>query len=111
MIAGRGLEHECEMRLTATPPERLPALVVETLSPDDPWGEVTKRITRFLSRGVPLVWLVDPAGRTVTVYRQGQLPQVVEEDEELTGSDVLPDFRWRVADFFYLPGEKRAPMA
>ena len=52
-----------------------------------------------------MVWLVDPEGRSVTVYRPGQLPQVVEEDEELTGGDVLPQFRCQVADIFFLPGE------
>lgn len=90
-------------------PDRLPALTVEVLSPKDQWGKVTRRITLFLSRGVPLVWLVDPAGRTVTIYRAGQLPQVVEVDEELTGGEVIPDFRCRVADFFFLPGEEVAP--
>jgi Uma2 family endonuclease len=92
-------------------PERLPKLAVEVLSPNDQWGKVTRRLNLFLSRGIPLVWLVDPAGRTVTVYRPGQLAQVVEEDEELTGGDVLPDFRCRVADLFFLPGEEPSPPA
>jgi Uma2 family endonuclease len=55
-------------------PDRLPALAVEVLSPNDQWGKVTQRINLFLTRGIPLVWLVDPGGRTVTVYRSGQLP-------------------------------------
>jgi len=86
-------------------PDRLPKLAVEVLSPNDQWGKVTRRINLFLTRGIPLVWLVDPAGRTVTVYRPNQLSQVVEEDEELAGGEVLPDFRCRVADLFFLPGE------
>jgi Uma2 family endonuclease len=86
-------------------PDRLPKLAVEVLSPNDQWGKVTRRINLFLTRGIPLVWLVDPAGRTVTVYRPNQLSQVLEEDEELAGGEVLPDFRCRVADFFFLPGE------
>jgi Uma2 family endonuclease len=86
-------------------PDRLPKLAVEVLSPNDQWGKVTRRINLFLTRGILLVWLVDPAGRTVTVYRPNQLAQVVEEDEELGGGEVLPDFRCRVADLFFLPGE------
>src|SRR5437764_972215 len=31
--------------------------------------------------------------------------EVVEEDEELTGGDELPEFRCRVAEFFQMPGE------
>jgi Uma2 family endonuclease len=56
-----------------------------------------------------LLWLVDPEDRSVMVYRPGQLPRAVDETEELTGEDVLPDLRCRVADFFYLPGEETSP--
>jgi Uma2 family endonuclease len=86
-----------------------PTLAVEVLSPNDRWGAVTRRVTQFLQRGVALVWLVDPDGRTVTVYRGTHLPQVLEGDDELVCEDVLPGFRCRVADFFYLPGEEPAP--
>jgi Uma2 family endonuclease len=88
-----------------------PALAVEVLSPNDRWGAVTRRITQFLQRGVALVWLVDPEGRTVTVYRNGQLPQVLEGEDELACEEVLPGFRCRTADFFYLPGEESPPPA
>src|SRR5436190_5449178 len=85
------------------------SLVVEVLSPNDRWGKVTRRITQFLGRGVALVWLVDPEGRSVTVYRPNQLPQVFEGDDELVGDPELSEFRCRVADFFYLPGEEESP--
>lgn len=85
-------------------PERLPVLIVEVLSPSDRFSKVARRVTRFLARGVPLVWVVDPEGRDVTVYRAGQPVVVVEEDGELTGQDVLPDLRLRVAELFQLPG-------
>jgi Uma2 family endonuclease len=58
---------------------------------------------------VALVWLVDPEGRTVTVYRNGQLPQVLEGEDELACEEMLPGFRCRTADFFYLPGEENLP--
>jgi Uma2 family endonuclease len=87
-----------------------PTLVVEVLSPTDRWEPVTRRVNMFLQRGVSLVWLVDPEGRTVSVCRVGQLPQVLEGDDEPVVEDVLPGFRCRVADFFYLPGEEVAPV-
>lgn len=86
-----------------------PKLAVEVLSPNDKWGKITRRITQFMKAGIPLVWLIDPEGRSVTVYQPNQLPQVFEENEELMGFDVLPDFRCRVAEFFSLPGEEAAP--
>jgi Uma2 family endonuclease len=52
-----------------------------------------------------LIWLIDPEERCVTECRLGQLLQVVDEHEELTGDGIMPDLRCKVADFFYLPGE------
>jgi Uma2 family endonuclease len=84
--------------------ERIPKLVVEVLSPSDQMAKVNRRISQFLKRGVPLVWLVDPETRSVTVYRPGKELRVVQETDELTGEDVLPKLRFQVADLFALPG-------
>src|SRR5262249_10529984 len=89
--------------------EQPPTLAVEVLSPHDNWGQVTRRITQFLRRGVAVVWLVDPEGRSVTVDGGNQMPQVFEGDDELKGEPELPGFVCRVADLFYLPGEEGAP--
>jgi Uma2 family endonuclease len=85
--------------------ERVPLLAVEVLSPNDRLGKVNLRIQRFLDWGVRLVWLVDPEDCAVTVYRPDRAHQVFQADQELTGGELLPDFRCRVADLFYLPGE------
>jgi Uma2 family endonuclease len=85
--------------------DTIPKLVVEVLSPSDRWSRTIRRITEFLRRGVALVWLVDPEGRDITVYRAGRDPIVFAESDEITGEDVLPDLRLRVADFFKMPGE------
>jgi Uma2 family endonuclease len=85
---------------------RPPKLVVEVVSPTARWLKVLRRVTRFLSYGIALVWVVDPEERSVVVYRANQLPRGLDENEELTGEDILPDFRCRVADFFYMPGEE-----
>ncbi len=89
--------------------EHPPKLAVEVLSPNDRWGKVTRRINHFLEAGISLVWLVDPEGRSVTVYRKGELPQVLEEGDEITGLDILPDLRCPVAEFFLMPGEEPTP--
>ncbi len=65
-----------------------PTLAVEVLSPNDKWGKVTRRITQFLGH---------------------QLPQVFEGEDELTGGSELVEFRCRVSDLFYLPGEEETP--
>jgi Uma2 family endonuclease len=86
-------------------PERLPDLAVEVLSPNDRMTRMVKRINEFLARGVSMVWLLDPESRTIAVWRPSQPQIVLEAHEELTGLDVLPDFRCTVADFFAIPGE------
>ena len=86
-----------------------PTLVVEVLSANAKWAQVTRRLTGFLSRGVAVMWLVDPEEQGVAVWRANQLPQVFEGDDELTGGPELPGFRCRVADLFYLPGEEETP--
>jgi Uma2 family endonuclease len=86
-----------------------PRLAVEVLSPNDRADRVSRKITDYLGNGVALVWLIDPEARTVTVYRPTTGPRLLEENQELTGEDVLPGFRCQVAEFFRLPGEQPPP--
>jgi Uma2 family endonuclease len=83
-----------------------PRLAVKVLSPNDKAGKVLSKITDYLKSGVELVWLIDPEDRKATVYRPDKSPYEVKGDEELTGDDVLPGFRCRVAEFFFVPGGK-----
>lgn len=85
--------------------QRIPTLTVEVLSPDARPGKTMRRVAEFLRREFPLIWIVDPESRDVTVYRPGKEPYVRSGDEELTGDDVLPDLKLRVSDLFRLPGE------
>lgn len=82
----------------------LPHLIVEVVSPHDKPGLLTIRIEQYLKCGVPLVWVIDPDIRIVTIYRPGAHHMSLVEHEELTGNGVLPDFRCQVREFFALPG-------
>lgn len=83
--------------------EVAPRLAVEVLSPNDRADRVMRKMMDYLRNGVALVWLIDPQARLVTVYRPDGPPYDVHEHEELTGNDVLPELRCKVADFFFLP--------
>jgi Uma2 family endonuclease len=83
-----------------------PRLAVEILSPNDRAGQVVRKINDYLRNGVDLVWLVNPEDRTVTVYRPDKAPYVVWEGQELTGDDVLPGLRCRLAEVFFMPGDE-----
>jgi Uma2 family endonuclease len=89
-------------------PDTIPALVVEVLSPTDTWSRTSRRVIQYLRHGVPLVWVVDPDALTVTVLRPGELQQLLDETDALTGNGVLPDFSCKVADLFALPGQPPA---
>jgi len=88
-----------------------PRLAIEVLSPNDRAGKVLRKINDYLRCGVGLVWVIDPEISTVTAHRPGKSQVELDEAQELTGEDVLPGFRCRVADFFALPGDraKQAP--
>jgi Uma2 family endonuclease len=81
-----------------------PLLAVEVLSPNDTHGKVHRRVQEQFRFGTKLVWVLDPDARNVIIHRPGVQEDVAEENQELTGNDVLPDFRCRVAEFFSLPG-------
>jgi Uma2 family endonuclease len=81
-----------------------PRLAVEVMSPNDRIGRVMAKITDYLRNGVTLVWLIDPEERNVTVYRPERTPEVLRADRELIAEDVLPGFRCRVADLFFVAG-------
>jgi Uma2 family endonuclease len=82
----------------------VPDLIVEVVSPSDTAKRLNRRVTQYLARGVPLVWLIDPQIGTVTVCRPNEFPKVLDETDELTGNGVLPDFACRVRDLFPPPG-------
>jgi Uma2 family endonuclease len=84
-----------------------PRLAVEVLSPDDRANRVMRKIADYLRTGVAMVWVLDPETRTITIHRPDRPQCLLGEGEELSGDDVLPEFRCPVSDFFHLPGERK----
>jgi Uma2 family endonuclease len=77
-----------------------PLLAVEVLSASDVVQDIQEKIDSYLEHGTPLVWIVDPFDSTVTLYRPGASPVMVNETQELSGDPELPGFRCRVAEIF-----------
>ncbi len=80
--------------------EVAPDLIVEVISPGDRYTRVQKKVNEYLEKGVRLIWVVDPEDRSIAVFRDGQKPRVLSENEVLTGEDVLSGFTCRIADLF-----------
>ncbi len=78
----------------------VPTLIVEVLSPSTRIDDLEEKIDTYLDVGVPLVWVIDPHDKTVTIYRPGEEPTFANVRQELTGGDVLPGFAVPVARLF-----------
>jgi Uma2 family endonuclease len=78
-----------------------PDVVAEVVSPNDNYYQVDRKVWEYLEAGVRLVWVINPNTRTVMAYRgpKGDA-SIFREADELSGEDVLPGFRCRVADLF-----------
>jgi hypothetical protein len=68
-----------------------------------PMNRTILRISQMLELGVQIVWVIDPETRDVSVYRLGRSPRLVPADGELTGDEVLPEFRRHPSGFFQPP--------
>src|SRR3972149_9666738 len=80
--------------------EVAPELIVEILSPDDRWSEVTTKLHESFSIGVRLVWITDPNAKIVYAYRSLTDMREFQESDTLTGDAVLPGFSLPVASLF-----------
>lgn len=78
----------------------VPDLVVEVLSPNDSLKFVGEKIGEYFDNGVPLVWLVDPNRKTVTVYRSLIETRQLTSEDTITAEPILPGFSCSVAQFF-----------
>ncbi len=93
-------EHLCDPLPDAAYWPGAPDLAVEVVSPGDRSGEIDEKVKAWLDAGASMVWLVNPAWRSVTVYRSATQITTLTENDELSGEDVIEGFRCRVGDIF-----------
>src|SRR5207302_580910 len=70
--------------------ETIPELVVEVRSKNDTLAELRAKAREYLDAGVQIVWVTNPALKTVTVYRSGQKPIEHRDGDTLTAEGVIP---------------------
>jgi Uma2 family endonuclease len=78
----------------------VPDLVVEVVSPNDPYADVRRKVGEYLRAGMRLVWVVEPETRTVEVSRADGTVTMLYGTGELDGEDVLPGFRCALETIF-----------
>ncbi|QDT39533.1 Uma2 family endonuclease [Stratiformator vulcanicus] len=78
----------------------VPTLVVEILSPSDSHQYVEAKVKDYLAAGVTLIWVVDPAFRSVTIFEPNTPPRMVSGNGEVSCEPQLPGFAVPVSKFF-----------
>jgi Uma2 family endonuclease len=76
-----------------------PDLAVEVLSPGDRPRDMSGKVHEYLAYGVALVWVIDPATRTITAHSAGG-ERTLTGDEPLNGGNVLAGFEMSVSSVF-----------
>jgi Uma2 family endonuclease len=90
-----------EGRLPAEAAPRLaPALAVEVLSPSNTIEEMQLKLTEYFENGVQIVWVLDPATKSVRVHDAPDRFHPFSAESVLDGGDVLPGFSVEVGEFF-----------
>ena len=80
--------------------EIIPDLAVEVVSPSDTPSEVRDKVGDWLRAGTRLVWVIDPATRSATVYRSMDDFETLSESDELAGAEVVPGFTGSIQELF-----------
>jgi Uma2 family endonuclease len=78
----------------------IPDLVVEVISPTDIYLDVEEKITDWLTAGVKMVWIINPRKKTVSVYSEPAKGSTLYINDELSGHEVIPDFKCKVSEIF-----------
>ncbi len=68
-----------------------------------PGSEGHDKALAWLDAGAALVWVVNPARRTVTVYRSRSDTETLSASAELDGGHLLPGFRCPISKLFGNP--------
>ena len=77
-----------------------PELAIEVISPTDSLTKVVEKALAYLEAGTLLVWIIEPTGKTVTVFRSETDITTLTRKDTFTGEDVVEGFSCPVAQLF-----------
>ena len=77
-----------------------PDFVIELSSPSDRPRAVREKMLEWIACGAALAWLIDPLQRTVTVYRPGSDPEVLQGPESVAGEGPVAGFALGLAEIW-----------
>jgi Uma2 family endonuclease len=77
-----------------------PDLAIEVLSPNNTRAEIQDRLRDFFSSGTKLAWIIDPESKSAEICSGLEKRRLVGPNGELNGENVVPGFRYKLADLF-----------
>jgi len=77
-----------------------PDLAVEVLSENNTRAEIDERLKDFFASGTRLAWVIDPEKQRVEICVSPTRRQLIGSGGEIEGGDVLPGFKYPIADLF-----------
>lgn len=77
-----------------------PDLAVEVVSPNDTASEVAIKVAEWLAAGVTSVWVVDPAPKSIVIYRGGNEAHHYQINDRIVDEPMLPGFEMDVRAAF-----------
>jgi Uma2 family endonuclease len=81
-------------------PALAPDLAVEVLSAGNTPEEMTRKLKDYFAGGVKLVWFIDPALESATVYESPRKSRRLSGEDSLKGGKVLPGFALALKQLF-----------
>jgi len=73
-------------------PPIAPDFVIELRSASDSLPTLQAKMQEYQDNGVRLGWLLNPQDQQVEIYRPGQLVEILQAPQQLSGETVLPGF-------------------
>jgi Uma2 family endonuclease len=80
--------------------EGAPELAIEIVSPSERQSELLEKIAEYFDSGAQEVWLLLPERKQVYRYRAPLEVEILDEEDVLTGGELLPAFSLRVGELF-----------
>jgi Uma2 family endonuclease len=91
-------------KLTAEQKKKFPPLcpdfVVELRSPSDRLAQVQAKMREWIANGAKLGWLIDPATRSVYIYRPGRTTERLVDPRSVEGDGPVEGFVLEMADIW-----------
>ncbi len=89
--------------LDNTPCLVAPELVIEIISPDQSFTNLSQKAIDYIKSGVDRVWLVDTEVKKITIFYPDSLPQIKQENDNLD-DDLFPNLSLTIAQIFEKAG-------